>query len=300
MATVVGLGLSGIPYSGPDIGGFQGNPGGELYLRWFQMATFFTFYRTHSSNNVEHRTPWTYGEPYLSIIRQFLELRYQMLPYFYTLSWEATQKGYPPVRPVFWGTIDEPALWGVEDAFLLGDALLVCPIVEEGGRSRQVTLPKGRWYNFWDDAVIEGEQQVSLEAPLERIPLLVRAGSMIPMEQGKQLILHIYPPVEGSSEAILYSDANDGYGESRLDKFRIVRSQNNLEITWEEQGEYPFPYTGVKLHLHGMKLQQAWMDDAEVACQEQIIECARPEGAIALRHRFHKLRIQSEFAGILP
>ncbi len=96
------------------------------------------------------------------------------------------------------------------------------------------------------------------------------------MEQGKQLILHIYPPVEGSSEAILYSDANDGYGESRLDKFRMVRSENNLEITWEEHGEYPFPYTGVQLHLHGMKLQQAWVDDAEVACQEQIMECDRP------------------------
>jgi alpha-glucosidase len=186
---------------------------------------------------------------------------------------------------------------------------------------------------------------VSLEAPLERILLLVKAGSMIPMEEGKQLILHIYPPVEGSSEAILYSDANDGYGESRLDKFRMVCSENNLEITWEEHGEYPFPYTGVQLHLHGMKLQQAWVDDAEVACQEQIMECDRPlsgrfapsrlarlpmptarlrrtgasrkpggtapedsagtpcdrpEGVGALRHRFHKLRIQSEFADILP
>ncbi len=184
---------------------------------------------------------------------------------------------------------------------------------------------------------------MSLEAPLERILLLVKAGSMIPMEEGKQLILHIYPPVEGSSEAILYSDANDGYGESRLDKFRMVRSENNLEITWEEHGEYPFPYTGVQLHLHGMKLQQAWVDDAEVGYLEQIIECDRckagalrhralrgslclrhgcaerehrvslaapedsagtpchrPEGVGALRHRFHKLRIQSEFADILP
>lgn len=120
------------------------------------------------------------------------------------------------------------------------------------------------------------------------------------MEQGKQLILHIYPPVEGSSEAILYSDANDGYGESRLDKFSILRSENNLEITWEEQGDYPFPYAAVKLHLHGMKLQQAWLDDVEVACQDQIIECDRPLGHCAPRNRFHKLRIQSEFADILP
>ncbi|HEY9806863.1 MAG TPA: TIM-barrel domain-containing protein [Candidatus Obscuribacterales bacterium] len=104
ISTVVGLGLSVIPYSGPDIGGFQGNPSAELYLRLFQMASFFTFYRTHSANNVENRGPWTYGEPYLSIILQFLKLRYKMMPYFYTLAWEANQKGYPPVRPVFWSS----------------------------------------------------------------------------------------------------------------------------------------------------------------------------------------------------
>lgn len=284
ISTIVGLGLSGIPYSGPDIGGFQGNPSAELYLRWFQMASFFTFYRTHSSNNVEHRTPWTYGEPYLSIIRSFLQLRYRLLPYFYTLSWEATQKGYPPVRPLFWAASDEMALWDVEDAFLLGDALLICPIVEEGGRERQVILPPGRWYSFWDDRVFEGGQQVSLSAPLESIPVLVKAGSILPMEENKQLTLHLYPPMQGETFFQLYSDAGDGYGASRLDKFQIVRLANGLELIWEEQGDYPFPYTSVQLHLHGMKLQQAWVDDAEVTCQGQELKC----------DRFFKVRLQVE------
>jgi alpha-glucosidase len=275
ISTIIGLGLSGIPYSGPDIGGFQGNPGGELYLRWFQMSTFLTFCRTHSSNNVEHRTPWTYGEPYLSIIRSFLQLRYRLLPYFYTLSWEATQKGYPPVRPVFWSASDDAALWDVEDAFLLGDALLVCPIVEAGADSRSVILPPGRWYNFWDDTVIENKQQVNLQAPLERIPLLVKAGSILPMAEDKQLTLHIYPPVQDTSVSQLYSDAGDGYGASRLDKFQITQSANGLEITWQEQGDYPFPYTSVQLHLHGIKLQQAWVDDAEVSFDGQKLQCDR-------------------------
>lgn len=276
VSTVAGLGLSGIPYSGPDIGGFQGNPPAELYLRWFQMATFLTFYRTHSSNNVSHRAPWTYGEPYLSIIRQFLQLRYRLLPYFYTLSWEASQKGYPPVRPVFWSDSDDPALWGVNDAFFLGEVLLVCPIFEEGGRQRQVLLPKGHWYNFWDDTQLEGGKQVTIEAPLEQIPLLVRAGSILPMEEAKQLSLHLYPPVQGTSESYLYNDAGDGYGESRLDKFRMVRNENSLEITWEqEEGDYPFPYIGIKLHVHGIKLQQAWVDGTEVDFQEQKLFCDR-------------------------
>lgn len=283
ISIIIGLGLSGIPYSGPDIGGFQGNPSAELYLRWFQMATFFTFYRTHSSNNVEHRTPWTYGEPYLSMIRSFLKLRYRLLPYFYTLSWEATQKGHPPVRPLFWADSDEPKLWEVEDAFLLGDALLICPIVEEGGRSRQVILPSGSWYNFWDDTVFAGGQQVNLAAPLETIPVLVKAGSILPMEEHKQLTLHLYPPVEGESSTQLYSDAGDGYGASRLDKFHLVRLADGLELTWEEQGDYPFPYSSVQLHVHGLKLQQAWIDDTEINVQGQQFKCDR-FSQVVLKH----------------
>jgi alpha-glucosidase len=273
IATVVGLGLSGIPYSGPDIGGFQGNPSAELYLRWFQMSSFLTFCRSHCSNNVEYRAPWTYGEPYLSIIRQFLQLRYRLLPYFYTLAWEATQKGYPPVRPIFWSNSDDSALWGVDDAFLLGDALLVCPIFEEGARSRQAILPEGRWYRFWDDGVMEGHRQVSLDAPLEQIPLLVRAGSILPMAADQKLILHLYPPVQGSSEGYVYSDAGDGYAESRIEQFQMVRDENGLELTREQQGDYAVPYKAVQLHLHGFELQQAWVDGTEVTSHGNCLEC---------------------------
>jgi alpha-glucosidase len=290
ISTVVGLGLSGIPYSGPDIGGFQGNPPAELYLRWFQMATFLTFYRTHSSNNAGHRAPWTYGEPTLSIIRQFLQLRYRLLPYFYTLSWEASQKGYPPVRPVFWSSGDDPAVWGVDDAFFLGDALLVCPILEEGARERSVILPKGDWYNFWDDTANEGGRQITLEAPLEQIPLLVRAGSILPMEESEQLILHLYPPAEGTSVGYLYGDAGDGYGLWRLEQFQIVRSPGGLELTWEQQGDYAFPYKSVRLHFHGFKVQQAWVDEEEVICQGQQLEC----------QPFGQVRFKGEFAIVIP
>jgi len=275
VATVVGLGLSGIPYTGPDIGGFQGNPSAELYLRWFQMSSFLTFCRSQCSNNVEYRAPWTYGEPYLSIIRQFLQLRYRLLPYFYTLAWEATQKGYPPVRPVFWSDSEDSALWGVDDAFFLGDALLVCPIFEEGARARQAVLPKGHWYRFWDDEVMEGAGEVSLDAPLEEIPLLVRAGSLLPMAADEKLILHLYPPVEGSSEGCVYSDAGDGYAEWRVDRFRMVRDENGLQLTWEQLGDYAFPYKAVQAHLHGFKLQQAWVDGTEVSCQGNYLECAQ-------------------------
>lgn len=293
ISTVIGLGLSGIPYSGPDVGGFQGNPSAELYLRWFQMCTFVTFFRTHSANNVEDRTPWTYGEPTLGIVRQFLQLRYRLLPYFYTLSWEASQKGYPPVRPVFWADPTDTKLWSIDDAFLLGDRLLICPILQEQARSRQATLPKGLWYHFWDDAVLEG--QVTLDAPLEQIPVLVKAGSILPMEaggsfnllpqkswQGKQFILHLYVSEE-PSEFTLYTDVGDGYEVSRLDRFFMKPIAGGLDLTWESDGEFPFPYESLRVHLHGMTVEQAWVDGAAIVVQNNQVGVNNPFTLLHLR-----------------
>jgi len=274
--TVLNLGLSGIPYSGPDIGGFKGNPTPELYLRWFQMASFLPFCRTHSADNVKHRTPWSFGEPTLGIVRDFLKLRYRLLPYFYTLAWEATQTGHPLVRPLFWADRENPELWGVEDAFLLGEALLVCPVLEEGARSRPLLLPKGQWYHFWEDRVLTG--QVELAAPLEQIPLLVKAGTVLPMEAEGKLVLHLYPPPPGEScQDQVYSDAGDGYGEGRLDQFHLAWQQNRLQLTWRQQGAYPFPYRKLQLHLHGIELQQAWVDGQEIFSGDKAIEVDRFE-----------------------
>ncbi|AHJ29790.1 glycoside hydrolase family 31 protein [Nodularia spumigena CS-584] len=270
--TVLNLGLSGIPYSGADIGGFKGNPSAELYLRWFQMSTFLPFFRTHSANNVKPRTPWGFGEPTLSIVREFLQLRYRLMPYLYTLAWEANQKGYPLMRPLFWADSTDQDLWDVEDAFLLGDAILVAAIVESGATSRSITLPKGYWYNFWDDTLLEGAKTVNIAAPIEQIPLLVKAGSILPMSVEKQLILHIYAPMSLTSEGRVYSDAGDGYGEWRLDEFYLKRDRHILEITWQQQGNYTFPYTTVQLHFHGIEVQQAWVDTRKVNCQNNCLE----------------------------
>ncbi|MBW4688818.1 MAG: glycoside hydrolase family 31 protein [Komarekiella atlantica HA4396-MV6] len=262
--TVLNLGLSGIPYSGSDIGGFKGNPSAELYLRWFQISCFMAFCRTHSADNTKPRTPWSFGEPTLSIIREFLRLRYRLMPYFYSLACVASQTGHPLVRPLFWADIDNSQLWSIDDAFLLGDALLVCAIAQEGATSRAIALPKGNWYNFWDDVLLEGGESVNLKAPLEQIPLLVKAGSILPMEEDNQLILHIYPSAFLTSESQVYSDAGDGYGESRLDHFYLTQNQDCLELTWKQQGDYAFSYTGVQLHLHGFEAQQVWVDGNEV------------------------------------
>ncbi|MEG3881185.1 glycoside hydrolase family 31 protein [Microcoleus sp. herbarium7] len=294
VATVLGMSLSGIPYTGPDIGGFKGNPSSELYLRWFQMACFLPFCRTHSANNVKPRTPWTYGAPTVSIVRQFLRLRYRLIPYFYTLAWEASQTGHPPIRPLFWFDSDDRRLWDVEDAFFVGDALLVCPIVEQGARKRQAILPKGSWYNFWDDTLIEGATEINLAAPLQEIPLLVKAGSILPMEMDDKLILHLYFPTQEMSQGCLYSDAGDGYGEWRLDRFRLLQDEQGLELIWQQQGAYEFPYKEIELYLHGMELKQACLDDIELTCLGEE-SSSTPTNRLVVKQPFDRVRFQKNF-----
>jgi alpha-glucosidase len=273
--TVLGLGLSGIPYSGPDIGGFKGDPSAELYLRWFQTSAFLPFCRTHCANNVKPRTPWSYGEPILSIVREFLHRRYQLIPYFYTLAWEATQTGIPLVRPLFWCDPTDNRLWSVEDVFLVGDGLLVCPVVKEQMRERSVILPAGHWYNFWDDHLLEGPAVVTLDAPLQRIPILVKAGSLIPMEVNGELHLHLYAPITGIGLGTLYSDAGDGYGEWRLDEWRMTPQEAGFQLVWESYGSFEFPYSQIHLHFHGVEVQQAWVDGAEVPVEGNHLQCGK-------------------------
>ena len=251
VATLLGLGLSGHFFSGPDIGGFSGNPSAELYLRWFQMAAFMPFFRTHSAIGTARREPWVFGEPTTSIVRQFLNLRYRLLPYLYTAAWQACYQGIPPVRPIFWDAPADPALHSIGDQFLLGDSLMIAPICEEGATSRTVRLPKGEWFNFWDDTLYQGPAEIQMDAPLERIPILVRAGAILPMETEGRLTLHLYPPSAGTFLSQLYTDAGDGYGDWRLDIFEMTRENNTVRITRSGQGQYPFPYSEIAVTLHG-------------------------------------------------
>jgi alpha-glucosidase len=284
--TVLGMGLSGVPYSGPDIGGFNGEPSAELYLRWFQAAAFMPFFRTHSAVGMPEREPWVFGEPYTSHARKMLELRYRMLPYLYSLAWETHQSGVPIVRPLFWADPEDQDLWDVGDAFLLGEALLVAPVVLEGATRRQVRLPAGAWFDFWDDRLYHGPGVVDVPGDLSRVPLLVRAGSILPMEVDQRLVLHLYwsanqPRMGRGAGGQLFSDAGDGYGETRLDRFSIQVDPPALRVTWDSQGDYDFPYQSVMLVVHGFEAKLAQVDGVQVELIDNRIEL----------EPFHQMRI---------
>jgi alpha-glucosidase len=264
LATVLGLGLSGVPYSGPDIGGFSGAPSAELFIRWFQAAAFMPFFRNHAAKGTPRREPWVFGEPVLSIARAFLRLRVRLLPYLYTLAWEAAQTGAPLVRPLFWLSEQDPALWEIEDAFLLGSALLVAPVLEAGARAREVFLPTGEWYDFWSDAQRAGPARVLVEAPLDRLPLFVRAGSLLPLAEPEGVTLHLYVSSEGEGEGMFYEDAGDGFGPCRVDRFEWRWEGESLRIHRIREGELSEPEGGFRLEFHGFVPARAWADGRPV------------------------------------
>jgi alpha-glucosidase len=156
---VLNLGLSGQPFSGPDVGGFYGDPDAELFVRWFELGAFLPFFRGHSEKSSCRKEPWAFGEEALAHVRRALERRMRLLPMLYTLFELAARTGLPVARPACFADPTDPDLREVDDTFLLGEDLLVAPVVEPGLGRRSLRLPAnpGGWYAFDLGSVLDGE-----------------------------------------------------------------------------------------------------------------------------------------------
>jgi alpha-glucosidase len=269
IATVSGFGVSGIPYSGSDIGGFSGDPEPELYIRWFQMSALMALFRNHTAISTTRGEPWQYGDEAVEICREMLALRKRLIPYLYTLSWDAAMTGAPFVRPMVWAEPDDPRFWQVDDSYLLGNSILVAPVLEPGAVSRSVLLPEGGWYHYWDEKAYQGGREVEVSAPLDQIPFFIKAGSVVPMAEDDGLVLHLYPPIdEGESSSHLYLDDGDGFGPSRTDHFLFHRRANRLFLQWRMDGIYPAP-DQVRIVLHGALPKIVRVDEQPVEWPEE-------------------------------
>ncbi len=187
---MLGLGLSGVPFVGTDVGGFIGTPSRELFARWIQVGAFSPFFRTHTEQGSSAQEPWSFGEEVERISRKFIELRYRLLPYFYTLMWEARESGSPVLRPMFWHFQDEPNVYDYawQQQFLVGENLLVAPVTKENERLKKVYLPRGKWLDLNTEKVYEGRQTIIVDAPLDRLPMFLRNGGMLPSQPVMQFV----------------------------------------------------------------------------------------------------------------
>ncbi|WP_055629742.1 glycoside hydrolase family 31 protein [Streptomyces hirsutus] len=236
LALVLGLGLCGVPYAGPDVGGTGGNPSPELYLRWLQLGTHLPLLRTRAGAG--HREPWEFGAEVLAHARAALIERRRLRPYLVTLAHLARRTGAPYVRPLWWSAPEERALRDCEDAFLLGDSLLVAPVLVPGAERRTVRLPGGRWYETATGRAFEGPAQVVVDAPLDRIPVFARAGAVIPVygEDGG-LELEVWAPAKGrAGGGTVVADAGDGWEEPGIERYTARWAGSRIVV--EREGEH--------------------------------------------------------------
>jgi alpha-glucosidase len=253
LASAIGLGLCGMPYTGPDIGGFAGTPSPELFVRWFQAASFLPFFRTHRAVGLPDREPWSFGEEALAAVRSCMETRVRLMPFWYTLAWQASMSGLPLVRPLFWSEPERHDLRSIDDELLLGNDLLGAPVLTEGAVARTVVLPRGAWYPLAGGAVLHGPGPHVVPAPLSVSPAFARGGSIIPMQGADEIVLHAFAPADGGPcDGVLYTDEGDGYGGCRVDRFRISPAvPGHADFTWTSEGEFPWKQTELTVVLHG-------------------------------------------------
>jgi len=225
----VGLsaGLSGYGLWNSDVGGFDGTPSPELHIRWMQFGAFCPIFRAHGAFTI--REPWAFGPDAETILREVLNLRYRFAPYLYTVFHELHEQGKPPMRAMLLEFPEDMNARAADDQYMYGPWLLVAPVTKNLERSRSVWLPAGEWTDFWTEEVHQGPGRIRVAAPLERIPLLVREGAVLPMTELRQfigaapfdrLILQVYPGASASSYAVYDDDGKTN--RYRDDEFTII------------------------------------------------------------------------------
>ena len=260
MPVCMGMGLSGVPFVGTDVGGFSANPNGELVARWIALGAFTPFFRMHAAWGTRDQEPWSFGPEVEEICRKFINLRYRLLPFFYTEFEAAHRTGLPIMRPLLLEHQDDPETWQISDQVLIGRNVLVAPIYQPGATRRMVYLPEGTWYNFFTGQQYQGKQHILVEAPLDTVPLFIRGGMALPMGPEmphtgavpmETLTLQVYP---GEGEYTLYEDAGEGYGyqQGEFARTRISVASDRVEVG-APQGGYQPPWRQVELLIHDGK-----------------------------------------------
>ncbi|UYQ94779.1 glycoside hydrolase family 31 protein [Chitinophaga horti] len=260
------LSVSGISFAGSDIGGFIGEPDGELYTRWIQLGAFHPLMRTHSASNETNfdQDPWSFGEEYEAIVKKFIQLRYSLLPYLYTTFWQYAAYGTPMLRPLAFVSQKDPNTHDRNHEFMMGDSLLISHVHEAGLKQKEVYLPEGNWYYYFNDKHFEGKQLITIDTPLEEMPLFVKAGAVVthypPMQyvgekEFEEMILHVYFGEE-VTHSILYEDAGDHYGykngQYNLVRFKQGSDKKQFRLKKKFVGRYNASYRNHHVFVHGL------------------------------------------------
>lgn len=257
------LGLAGVPFTGMDIGGFTGNPSVALYVRWMQVGSFNPYMRNHTAVNTKSSEPWAYGEQAMEIVRNYISLRYRLLPYAYSNFYEATQNGLPLMRSMAIDYTDDAQIYrgAFEHQYMYGRAFMVAPFTGSENFGN-IYFPAGNWYDLYTDKVIKGGQELTFPLTMSKLPVYVKAGSIVPMQSLVQhteekptdtLLVHVYAGVSGS-HFVYFEDDGSSYNYEKGDFYRrrITYDPALRQIVLGKvEGTYTSKFKYIKLALHG-------------------------------------------------
>jgi alpha-glucosidase len=278
------LGLSGMAFSGVDVGGFAEDASPSLFARWISIGTFTPFFRVHKAYNQMASEPWTYGEDVETIARNYITLRYKLLPYLYSAFYEAHETGMPVNRSLIINHTHHPKCWQTDfqNQYFFGPSLLVAP-VESTQKFARVWLPAGTWYDFFTGRQYEGDQEVIVESPLEKLPVFAVGGAIIPMQTAVQstsekpsdtLFVHIYYGGEKNTfilyqdDGITYDFENGIYSVTEI----IFDPKNRQIIIGTPEGDFNSAFTRIRLILHGFGDGNWTVDSKSVQPLREIID----------------------------
>ena len=270
--------MSGFSFAGSDIGGFAEQPNGELFARWIQLGVFHPFCRVHSSGDHGEQEPYSFGTNVTDVVRKFIEIRYQLLPYLYTAFWRYTRYGTPILKSLVAFDQEDKHTHYRNDEFIFGEKILVCPILEPNAKGRRMYIPRGEWYNFWTNELVEGGDEIWVDADLDSMPVFVKTGAIIPKypiqqyvgeKEIEELKLDVYYKL-GKEESEVYEDAHDGYdykkGRYSRRTFNLIGKEDSLTIQQFKSGKYITPYEEFELNFIGLpfKITRIKLDNEEI------------------------------------
>jgi len=282
------IGLSGVPFTGVDVGGFGGDASKELFARWMTIGAFSPFFRGHTAYDTRSSEPWTYGETVEKISRNYIQLRYNLLPYLYSSFYVAKETGMPVARSLVIEHTHDDKIYEkeFENQYLFGPSILVAPN-KSHQKLTKVYLPEGKWYNFFSDKLIDGKQEIATDSPIEKLPLFIKAGSIIPMQSAiesttekpeKTLFLHLYKGDQSHSfeyyedDGTTYDYKNGNFYKRNMKYF----PKKNTFIIAKTEGSFKSHFEEVKLILHGFKNNKISINGVEKEIEDEQFSFTNP------------------------
>jgi alpha-glucosidase len=271
------IGLSGVGYWAHCMGGFEHPADPELYIRWCQFGMLSPVAMVFGMDHPGYKEPWHYGKEALENFKKYDELRYSLLPYLYSNAYTLYKTGTPLMRALVLEYQDDPNVYTITDQYLLGSSLMVCPVTQKGAVTRVVYLPAGKWIDYWTGVVYEGGRYLNALCPLDKLPLYIKAGSIIPTQAVQQYVgqmketkitLDIYPSANGSFDLYTDDGKSMGYQDGEYSVTQITYAFGKLHIA-APVGKYHSSIQTFNIKIHtAVKpvMKKDWLYDEQAKC----------------------------------